>query len=355
MPSQWFDSHLDLAYLAVSGRDMTATPQLAGGPDLPAAVTIPSLAAGNVRAALATIFIEPTDTASNSPATYQHGNIDAANAAALAQLDTYHDWEHRGLIDLGLGTPPDSPLRVGILIEGADAVRDPQDLPWWVERGVVAIGLTWARSSRYAAGNAVDPATDPGLSDLGRAMIRAMDSTHARGRSIVHDASHLSDRSLCELFEATDQLVIASHSNCRALIAHHPAPTAMNLQRHLADDSIREIDRRGGIIGLNLYSPFIIPGAPRDRRATIDQWCDHADHIAQLLGHHHAIGLGSDMDGGFSADRLPEGVSSPRDLEKLAQALSSRGWTHDAIDALAWRNWSRFWEMHERLTPPREP
>ena len=60
----WFDAHLDLAYLAVNGRNMHAPLHPpprggVGGPDLPAAVTLPSLADGNVSLALATIFTEP--------------------------------------------------------------------------------------------------------------------------------------------------------------------------------------------------------------------------------------------------------------------------------------------------------
>lgn len=358
---EWFDAHLDLAYLAACGRDMSADPSHAGGPDLPGAVTLHSLAQGGVRAALGTIFIEPGT--GHEAVRYDPHDPSSARRAALTQLDLYHAWEHRGLVELGvetLRTPlVTGPLLLGVLVEGADAIASPEELPWWVERGVRAIGLTWARSSRYAGGNAADPDSDPGLSDLGRAMVRAMDQVRVGARTLVHDASHLSDRSLAELFELTDAPIIASHSNCRALVGrealHASAiPTELAdrsgarrqvLQRHLTDESIAEIARRGGVVGLNLYSPFIIPGAARDRRATLGEWADHADHVCQVVGHHRAVGLGSDMDGGFSAERLPEGIDRPHDLGRLEQVLARRGWTPEAIRALRWDNWAKFWGL----------
>ncbi len=356
-----FDAHLDLAYLAACGRDMRADPSVAGGPDLPGAVTLPSLAEGDVRAVLGTIFIEPG--AGHEGVRYDPGDPSSARRAALAQLDVYHAWERQGLVEIGFEAPPApggaSALRLGVLVEGADGIGAPEELPWWVERGVRAIGLTWARSSRYAGGNAVEPGADPGLSDLGRAMVRAMDQARAGARTLVHDASHLSDRSLAELFELTDAPIIASHSNCRALVgrvplaasaipgdlAGRPDAERQMLQRHLTDESIVEIARRGGVVGLNLYSPFIIPGAARDRRATLEEWAAHADHVCQVLGHHRAVGLGTDMDGGFSAQRLPQGIDRPRDLALLEQILAGRGWTPEAVRALMWDNWATFWGL----------
>lgn len=368
MARKWFDSHLDLAYLGVSGRAMSLAPAVAGGPDLPGAVTFSSLRDGDVRAVLGTVFIEPMDAGKVASAVggagYVAGDVESASRAAVAQIELYHAWAREGLVRVGFGGEAGDgrggALRVGVLIEGADGVRSPDELEWWVERGVVAIGLTWARASRYATGNATDPRDDAGLSDLGRAMVKAMDRVRtSAGKSVVHDASHLSDRSLMQLFEATDQVVVASHSNARAVVARTklegsaiPAEIRQKanaaeivLQRHLSDEAIKEIARRGGIVGLNVYSPFVIPGASRDRRATVEEWCEHADHVVQVVGHDRAIGIGTDMDGGFSAERLPEGMSEPGDLELLAQGLMRRGWSEGAVEALAWGNWARFWGM----------
>ncbi len=347
--------------LAVRGRDMHAPLESAGGDLLPAAVTLPSLREGNVRVALATIF---TEVGGDGPEGYPAGDVEQAHKRGRAQLEVYETWRDAGhvAIDLprllrrdpdvgevraGMGvgevrplslekrlarSPKQTPLHIGILIENADPVRSPDELAWWKERGVVAIGLAWAKSSRYAAGN-MTPHEDPvGLTDLGRAMVKEMDAL-----GIVHDVSHLSDRAMDELLSLTDRPVIASHSNCRAIVGE-----PLN-QRHLRDESIREIARRGGVIGLNLCRNFIPPQpyAKENPRPTIAQTIAHVEHVCALVGHKNAVGLGSDMDGGFSADDMPAGIDRPVDLVKLTDALRGRGWSGEEVEGFAWGNWGR--------------
>jgi membrane dipeptidase len=336
----WFDAHLDLAYLVELGRDMRAQPDACGGPQQPAAVTLPSLRDGDVRACLGTIFTEAVAPggAIEGPWAYMEGAAGAAREAGLRQLTTYHMWRDEGLIELlparaqshgtGGAAPADDAraLRVGILMECADPITDPKDLKWWTERGVIAIGMAWARGSRYAGGNA----TGGGLTDPGRELVRRMDAA-----GVVHDVSHLSQRALDELLELTDATVIATHSNARALLGGG--------ERHLADEAIREIVRRGGVIGLNLYSAFLAPDLREAGRATLDDCVRHIDHICEVAGDRRHIGLGSDMDGGFAADRLPTGIDLPRDLSRLAEALVGRGWAAEEIASLEWGAWARFW------------
>lgn len=360
----FFDAHLDLAMLAVHGRDMHAPPSASSNGTAPAhpIVTLPSLREGHIRLALATIF---TEVNGDGPEGYPAGEIERAHKRGRAQLEVYETWRdegriaidlpkflrhdpHVGHIRAGMGvaethalslderlarSKPGVPLHVGILMENADPIRSPDELAWWKERGVIAIGLAWARPSRYAAGN-MTPHDDPvGLTDLGRAMAKEMDALN-----IIHDVSHLSDRAMDELFALTDRPVIASHSNCRAIL-NDP----MN-QRHLRDESIREIARRGGVIGLNLCRNFIAPQpySKNDPRPSIEQAVAHVEHICTLVGHRHAVGLGSDLDGGFGADDLPEGINHPRDLTKLTDALADHGWTSEEIEGFAHGNWERF-------------
>lgn len=319
--------------MARRGRDMhSPDPARAGGPDAPGAVTLPALREGGVAAALGTIFLEPGGT---DECSYPPGDAEAANRLALEQLAVYQGWFDAGLAAPLLPSPASlrhsvtpSPL-IGILIEGADCIRGPADVAWWRDRGVVAIGLAWARQSRYAGGNS----TATGLTELGRAIIPEIDRA-----GLVHDCSHLSDRSLAELLDLAAGPVMASHSNSRALIG-------TDNQRHLTDEAIRAIAKRGGVIGLNLFSKFLIPLGPAARRATIDQAIAHIEHICGLLGHTRAVGLGSDMDGGFSRESLPEGIDRPIGLEHLAEGLGRRGWREADIGAFAWGNWARFWKL----------
>lgn len=326
----WFDAHLDLAYLAELGRDMHAELSDCRGRQLPAAVTLPSLHAGHVRACLATVFTEPLEpgATSDEPSAYPTGDALAAYRAGMRQLKLYQVWRSAGVV-ADLHAKDATALRVGILVENADPITSPDDLPLWTDAGVVAVGLTWTRQGRYAHGNTVESSPTTGLTPAGRDLVRALDAA-----GIVHDASHLNDRSLAELLDLATGRVIASHSNPRALLAD-PAN-----QRHLTDDAIRAIASRGGIIGLNLFSKFL---AGPDRPATIADAVRHITHVCDLVGDRAHIGLGSDMDGGFTADKLPTGIRTPSDLTKLADALSVAGWTDREIGGFAWGNWAGFW------------
>ncbi|MCC6950020.1 MAG: membrane dipeptidase [Phycisphaerales bacterium] len=371
-PAWWFDAHLDLAYLAVCGRNLSlplaALSGAAADPHPPAAVTLPSLADGRVRFALATIFTEPRgpDAATLDTFEYREGDAEGAHRRGRAQLEVYLTLAERGLmsIDLhsafrtepgtgvtrgGMGVaefepyPPDRAaaglarqpgLHAGLLMENADPIREPGELGWWVQRGVCAIGLAWVRGSRYAQGNGADTNHGPGLTPLGRDLVKEIDRL-----GVLHDVSHLSDRALGELLDATPARVVASHSNCRALIARTDDPR--NWQRHLTDASIREIARRGGVIGVNLFSPFLLRGSPQDQRAGVDDVVAHIQRVCEITGSHLHVGLGSDADGGFSAARLPTGIERPADLWRLADALRRAGWTGPQIEDFAWRNWCR--------------
>lgn len=345
MPAtRWFDGHLDLAMLAELGRDLRAPLHAAHKPGEPAAVTFDSLAQGRVTHCLATIFTEP-DGPRDQPTAYPATDPEAANAAGLRQLNRYQDWYRPHFYARLNNTPlpadsgPHAPDFL-ILIENADPILDPEDLPDWREAGVVAIGLAWAKPSRYAGGNA----SDGGVTDLGRALIGHMDRL-----GIVHDASHLSDNAFWQLADLSDQPIIASHSNCRTLLG---GGDRGENQRHLHDDQIRLIIQRGGVIGLNLYSTFLCPPHPHPAatRATIDHCITHIQHVCDIAGDRLHVGLGSDMDGGFSASRLPVGIDSPADLHRLADALAALGWSDTDIHNFAWANWARFWRIAD--APP---
>jgi membrane dipeptidase len=358
MPT-WFDAHLDLAMLAVEGRDMLSTPEAASKPECMAGLTLPSLIEGKVRLALGTIFTAPNDP---GPEGYPFDNPDRAHAVGRAQLEAYFTWRDKGFLQLdrfaplratrglseirgGMGVsqtvplsaatrlarlPKSPPIHLGILMENADPIRSPDELSWWKERGLVAVGLCWATPSRYATGNQAAPG-DGGLTPIGRDMVRAMDSL-----GVVHDVSHLSDASFADLCATTDKLIIASHSNCRAITD----PSGAN-QRHVTDAQIREIARRGGVIGINLFSKFLRPNWQKGTRATMDDVVAHIEHICDLTGSPAHVGLGSDMDGGFPADQMPEGIDTPSGYERIAEALRARNWTASDIDAFAAGNWMR--------------
>lgn len=341
----WFDAHLDLAYLAENGRDMHAELNDCRGRFQPAAVTLPSMIQGRITRCLGTVFteaIDPTNADSESgPFTYPFEDADAAYRAGMRQLLLYRAWRDAGLIArMPLRgqpeEPSEAPIRLGVLVECADPITSPEELDQWVDLGVVAIGMAWWHQSRYAGGNGTDHRKPGnGLTDLGRELVKRMDEL-----GVVHDLSHLSQRAVDELLAATESVVMASHSNCRALMGD---PDSKPNQRHLSDETIKEIVRRGGVIGLNLLGDFVTPGLKKGERAKISDCVRHIEHVCDIAGSRDYIGLGSDMDGGFGADGLPEGINTPSDLTIICEALQANGWDDTDLAKFMHANWERYW------------
>lgn len=326
-PPIWLDAHLDLAYLELTGRDMSGPLSRTKEGPQPPAVTLRSLSEGGVRWAFATVF---TGHGFKGPGGYRSSkDIEGAHQAGVEQLEIYERWEEDGLIsivrtkdELEAANPPDN-LNVILLMEGADPIRHPDEALWWHRRGIRLVGLTWATGSRYAGGN-----SKPGpLTPEGRDLVAALDEL-----GIIHDLSHLADEAESQLLELTDRAVVASHSNVRSLL------DGKN-ERHLTDEVIKEIGKRGGIVGLNLCTNFIVT---HKKRASLDETLAHIERTAELMGHRRGVGLGSDMDGGFGADLLPIDINQPKDMPMLTQGLANLEWTKEDVDGFACSNWLDF-------------
>ncbi|MCH8260936.1 MAG: membrane dipeptidase [Planctomycetes bacterium] len=108
-------------------------------------------------------------------------------------------------------------------------------------------------------------------------------------------------------------------------------------QRHLRDDHIKAIGDRGGVIGLNLFSKFLVP----DGRATIDDCVAHVEHVCELMGHRKGVGLGSDADGGFAANALPVDLDHPRKYGALLEPVQEAGWSDADLQGFCCANWTR--------------
>ena len=108
------------------------------------------------------------------------------------------------------------------------------------------------------------------------------------------------------------------------------------------DETIAEIARRGGVIGINLYSRFLTTNPP-PARAQLRDVIAHIEHICTITGSKAHVALGSDADGGFPATRLPEGINQARDYPRLAESLRNAGWNDEEIAGFCSENWLRFW------------
>jgi membrane dipeptidase len=128
---------------------------------------------------------------------------------------------------------------------------------------------------------------DAGLTPLGEAALRAMvehnvlvDITHMNGKAIEH-AFRLLDPSTP---------VIASHIACRVGSAEY----------NLTDDVIREVGRRGGVMGVIVCEHWACDGpppTPKTFEESVDVVCTHIDRIVEVTGSDDHVAIGSDLDG----------------------------------------------------------
>lgn len=326
------DAHLDLAFNAGRGRDVTrpAREQPPADNEI-ATVGLPDLRAGGVGLVCATIFTEPRSQW--FPHGYDDG--DGAHAAARRQLTWYAarfaDGSMRlvrSAADLPVATEP--AIASILLLEGADPIRDERDVRFFHDAGVRIVGLAWKRTAH--AGGTGAPG---GLTPLGRDTARQLDTLR-----MIHDASHLAEQSFWELMELVGGPVIASHSNCRAI-----APG----DRQLSDAMILAIAARGGVVGINLFHKFLLPAEEvGTRRARLSDVVRHVRHITDLLGSARHVALGTDMDGGLGREQIPEELQTIADLPRIAEALSKQGFNDDDVAAIMGDNWLNFFRRELR-------
>ncbi|MFC6617125.1 membrane dipeptidase [Deinococcus radiophilus] len=210
MAHKLIDGHLDLAHNALEGRDprmsleeLRRIPLLSGVPGHPPqtpSLTFAELQAAGVGVCFGTLFARKGGQWPLFPDGYT--DAESARGDALLSLDLYRRWEDEALIRLlrdrtDMTTHLDAceaggelPIGVALLMEGADPVRDADDLPFWVDQGVRMIGLAW-RGTRYAGGTG-EPG---GLTDAGHELMQAMSDL-----DVTLDASHLDDAAFWEAF-----------------------------------------------------------------------------------------------------------------------------------------------------------
>jgi membrane dipeptidase len=319
-----FDAHLDLAYNALRGRDVTrpARQQPPDDEGIPT-VGLPDLRDGGVRRICATIFCEPS--IGGKPG---YRNPDEAHAAALRQLDWYDQQRAAGRLvpaTAGHAALPGDAIATTILLEGADPIRSPGEVGLFHTRGVRIVGLAWKRT-RYAGGTGAPG----GLTPEGVELVRELDRF-----GIIHDASHLAEASFWQLLDLARGRVIASHSNCRAIVGQDPG------ERHLSDEMIRALIARGAVIGINFFDRFLLPHTEyKQRRATLNDVVRHAQHICDLAGNANHVGLGTDMDGGLGRNEIPEEIETSADLPKVGQALRAAGFAEADVRRILHDNWA---------------
>lgn len=338
-----FDGHLDLAWNALQwNRDLTQSVYTIRTQEATQAgralntVALPQMRQGGVLLCIATLmgrctgvprphvdFRSPTQTYAIARGHLAYYNaLEQSGHTRLihttADLDTHLDAIDNGEAD-----------RIGLLIgmESADAILSPEQVGEWHAAGVRVIGPAHYGMGRYAGGTGVED----GLTAEGYELLKAMQALN-----LVLDLTHLSDAAFWQALDLYDGLIIASHSNCRALVPH---------QRQLNDAQIKAIAVRDGVIGV-AYDVWMlrsgwIKGYTSNADIMMDAVTDHIDHICQLTGSAAHVGIGSDLDGGFGREQSPSDLNTIADMKNLIPLLRHRGYDENDLANILHQNWLR--------------
>ena len=219
---------------------------------------------------------------------------------------------------------------LGLVIgfQNSSHFRTLEDVEMFYGLGQRVSQLTYNETNRLGSGCYAE--TDRGLSAFGAGVVGEMNRL---GMAI--DVSHCGERTSLEAIEASEDPVLITHSNCRALVPRQP--------RCKSDRVIRRMADRGGVMGITVVRAFVGSSRP-----TVENLLDHFDHVVRLVGVEH-VGIGSDVDvtGIDPATGRPNPLYVIRGLDlearvfQIADGLLRRGYSADAIRAILGGNFQR--------------
>jgi membrane dipeptidase len=223
-------------------------------------------------------------------------------------------------------------LRDGVLaailhFEGAEAI-DPElnALEVFYQAGLRSVGPVWSRPTAFGHGVPfkfpASPDTGPGLTEAGRALVRACNRL-----GIMIDLSHLNEQGFWDVARLSDAPLVATHANAHALCRS---------TRNLTDKQLDAIKESDGMVGLNFHVGFLRADGADNADTPLDVLVRHIDYLVERLGIDR-VGLGSDFDGAT----MPLAIGDVAGLPNLIAALRAHGYDDAALRKIANENWVR--------------
>ena len=227
--------------------------------------------------------------------------------------------------------------RVGIIfgLQNACAVEDDPGLAEVLYKaGVRVIQLTFNYQNNVGCG--CYELKDSGLTEFGRDLIGEMDRL-----GIVIDLSHVGRQTTMDAIEASVNPVWFSHANPMTLKEH---------RRNKTDEQIKALVDKGGVIGANIFPPFL----KRGYESTSDDFVDVIDYLVETAGIDH-VAIGLDYTEKQSPEwfdwltkvkkgqpalhlelpfRLPQGLERADRLVNLTRGLMERGYSEEHINKI---------------------
>ena len=275
-----------------------------------------------------------------SPVGARRQDYEGAYAAAYGRLLETPPYALPGCGVRQAGEARSRPVQTWFAFEGAAHLEPRTDeLASWMLRGVRSFGLV--HTAHNVLGSSSGRGEPPGgLTAKGRAVVEKIQELGG-----LMDVSHASDATTDEILDMAAEaraIVIATHSNARALAAH---------PRNLTDAQIRAIGRSGGVIGVNFHQPFLSGSG----RASLKHVVEQVLYIRRVAGVEH-VAIGSDFEGGIRP--VPELGDASR-YQVLAEALLEAGLTRREVSQVMSENALRVlcrpffsWRGDDRKAPP---
>jgi len=211
--------------------------------------------------------------------------------------------------------------------EGAEAIdRSLDALHVYYAAGLRSLGPVWSRPNIFAHGVPFqfpsNPDIGPGLTDAGKALVRACNSL-----GILIDLSHLNEKGFWDVEAISDAPLVATHSGAHALCAS---------PRNLTDKQLDAIKASGGVVGVNFHTGFLREDGRSKEETSLTEIVRHVDYMVERMGIDH-VALGSDFDGAT----MPTDLVNAAGLPKLMVALQAAGYRGDDLAKIANGNWRR--------------
>jgi len=215
-------------------------------------------------------------------------------------------------------------------LEGAEPI-DPEFkmLETLFAAGLRSIGPVWSRPNLFGHGVPFrfpsSPDTGPGLTDAGKALVRACNEL-----KVMIDLSHITEQGFWDVASCSDAPLVASHSNVHAICPH---------SRNLTDRQIAAIRDSGGLVGVNYATCFLREDGRINADTPLNTLVRHTDHLIARMGVDH-VGLGSDFDGAV----IPKDMGSAAGLPRLIEAFRASGYDDATLRKICSENWLRVLE-----------
>jgi len=228
---------------------------------------------------------------------------------------------------LAEGTASDGPLAVVAHIEGAEALDPALDALYVLHAaGLRSLGPVWSRPNAFGHGVQfkfpATPDTGPGLTEAGRALVRACNQL-----GVLFDLAHITEQGFWDVASLSDAPLVVTHTAAHAL-----SPFTRNLTDKQLD-AVRESD---GVVGVIFGVGNVRADGRHEADTPLDDIVRHAAYIADRVGIDH-VALGSDFDG----TAIPQALGDVAGLPRLLTALQAHGFDDAAMQKLTHANWQR--------------